>query len=89
MELLIRPNQDDVASLGADEHGQSCINLSEPRPMGRGREARCAGDGDAQDKAWSQPSGYTDEYEQSRINILELMPIGRSRKAWSAGYGDS
>lgn len=57
--------------------------------MGRGRDTRCAGDGDAQVQAWSQRSGYTDECEQSHINILELMPIGRSRKAESAGHGDS
>ncbi|OAF99941.1 HET-domain-containing protein [Paraphaeosphaeria sporulosa] len=47
-------------SFHADQHGQSGIDIQEPRPMGGGGEATGAGDGDEQDEARNGPSRHAE-----------------------------
>ncbi|KAK4221046.1 hypothetical protein QBC38DRAFT_505231, partial [Podospora fimiseda] len=58
-------------------------------PVGRSREAVCAGDGDSQDEARGRSPFHADQHGQPGVDVLESGPVGRSREAVCAGDGDS
>ncbi len=86
LEVQVMETRKDQAwggpSFYADQHGQPSVDVLEPGPVGRGRDARGAGDGDSQDQARGGPSFHADQHGQPGVDVPEPGPVGRRPRRW-------